>query len=472
MGPRTFVANKAADFLINHGNLDERILDHCLELHHQPSTVPWWQALAYYHSIGSVPHHVYEAQLASHHPEMILVASSVIKYNIKKHMEWKRKRRPYLSRPPSALSNCVDEIAAIMACSSLYLVAIFVGVEKLMVLLLHYDARFMVRAVGFLEESSSWWSTSQYLFTTSLWAILIAIVLTMAPAAWHILDPRNCGATTATKGGISFWCSLDRYNAAAVSFSIGVVLWLAYTDLPLFNMLQMDGTTRIQIDFGLPQALTNLIQQALSSFVGFCIFYKFLPNDTTATSLPADSTTQMKTTTVLKKKSKKPAADPEIVKRMSMLASEAREHHKARKNRSTKQLRRTYSEGNLRAPMTPPRRRTSSRQNSKTLMPLPEHKSPLNDIHLAGPTLSSRDLMAKLKDNDCCVIKHSISSGCLEKLPLKSILIPMPLAVASADVPNLAEEEKVMEEGDEGELAVSMLRNDQSPPVQLERRLE
>jgi len=403
-------------FLLHHGNLDENVrqiqLEHCLELQ-SPTMVPWWTALT-----SADAHHVHELQIATHHSAMILIASFVITYRIKRKKALKRKQRLYSSYQSSQFSNHVNDIALFFASISFYLVALSVILtthrslsssligDKLTLSL--KQVYFMDRTIGILEEIPL---TSQYLYTSSLWSILISTLLTMASTVWVILDPRVSTTRMSTYSSA---------GNAAVIISIGVVLSLASIDLTLFNKV-VNG--EIKIDFGLPQGLIQALNQTLSSFVGLCIFNKFIPRDRV---LPAESAQANAVTT----KPKKYICDPAVVQRMSALAAEASERVQARKNR--KQLNRSYSEGNFMVSTPPPR----SRRNLSTLPIRQLPPSPLLDIHLAGPTLSSKDLIAKLKSNDC--IKPSVSSGCSD---------PVPEPILGPKLPNLAEEEKVHDDG-------------------------
>jgi hypothetical protein len=172
---------------------------------------------------------------------------------------------------------------------------------------------------------------------------------------------------------------IDLFNAVTVISSVGVVLWLSYTYLILFRQVV---TGEIQIDFGLPDGVIHSIKQAFSTFVGLCIFYKFLPRDNNSSQ-----------------KAKKDVYDPVIVRRASKLASEASERVRAR-GEGKPILRRTTSEGNF---GTPPSRRLSK----KNLRPLRERAealrapatNPLMEIHRAGPALSPTELISKLKEN-------------------------------------------------------------------------
>ena len=412
MGPRILIARSLTSFLRHHGNLDENICqiqaERCLEL--QGPTVPLWTALT-----SAEAHHVDKPQITTHHSAMILVASFVMTCHLKRQKALKRKQRLYSSYKPSPFSNQMNAIALFLAIISFYLVALFVILtthsslsssrigDKLALEL--KQVYFMDRAIGVLEELPL---SSQYLYTSSLWAILTSTLLTMASTVWIMLDPRV--GTTRMSGGSSS-------GNAAVIISIGVVIGVATHDLTLFRKV-ING--EIQIDLGLPQGLTDVLKQTLSSFLGVCIFYKVFPRDTVLPAEPTKANVGMK-------KPRRNICDPAVVQRMSALATEARERVQARKNRN--KLNRCYSEGNFLT--TPPR--TSRNLSTLPIQELPP--SPLLDINLAGPTLSSTDLMAKLRNNGG--IKSSVSSGCLNQIP-ESILTPK--------LPFHAEEDKLLDD--------------------------
>mmetsp|Transcript_10961 Transcript_10961/g.19361 ORF Transcript_10961/g.19361 Transcript_10961/m.19361 type:complete len:449 (-) Transcript_10961:307-1653(-) len=441
MGPRTFMAKRLTDFLLHHGNLDKHVrqihLEHCLELPRRPTVaVPLVTLLA----SSADAHHAHELQLAAPHSAMILISSFVVTQHLKKEKQWKKKRQlfSHSSQKSSPLSNCIDAIPLVFASISLYLVALLV-ISSLIgdnLTLSLKQVHFMDRIIGISEEISrasqyphlTRLLLEKYLFLSSLWSILISVLLTMVSTVWSILDPR-IGTTKIETRSKTWRSSLDVYTTArtaAITVSVGMVLWLAYIDLPLFR-----EAIHGEINLGLPPGLIQAFNQMLSSFFGFCIFYKFLPRDRlppTSDSAPANEGGERIT--------KKHACDPEIVQRMSALAREASERVQARKN-SKQQLRRTHSMGDFRISSTTPSMRQSS--ESTMLSSLSEHppsheeesksaapvtvnyspKSPLRDIHLAGPTLSSKDLIAKLKNNES--IKRSVSSVCFISLDIPTL---------------------------------------------------
>lgn len=356
---------------------------------------------------------------------MLLAASFVVTYHMGKQKVQRRKGRAYSAHRSNTRSPVrVEELPLSLASVSLCLAALrivltthgslsssfAIGDELALVL---RRVHCIDRIIGVLEELPL---RSEYLYAASLWMVLLSTFLALASAVWSVLDPRSDAGAMKTLRSLGVHGTA--VNGAAVT-SIGVLLGLAYMDLPLVHK-SIDG--EIQIDFGLPHALIQALQQILLSFVGFCIFNKLLPRETPESNPAAGGT----------KRTKKYIMDPAIVKRMSALAREASERVEARKNNS---LRRTHSIADFRNASTPPPSRRRSLRSSLTMPRQQPPPSPLRDIHLAGRTLSSTDLLAKLRDNGC--IKRSVSSGCLQ-VPESIITLDMPDLL-----PNLAEEEKV-----------------------------
>lgn len=471
MGPRKFVAGRLADFLLDHGHLEERVvrrigLDHCLELQQDPTTItssaPWWNfVLAHAENSDDPQHDIITTQYRS---AMLLLVSFLVTYDLEKRRDWNRKQRLYYSsshqQPSSSASRlwkyASDALPLYMARASLCLAALRTILEthgsltsssligEKLTLALRERVYFMGGIVGLLEGIPLF--TLRDLHSISLWSILVSAILSLLSLIWSILDPRRIGDST-TSARISWHnCSATVMNAATTVMVNVVVLWLAYIDLPLFRTL-INSEMRNEIGcLGLvmPPGLVKVLKQTLSSFVGFCIFHKALPRD-------ANASTESKEANPVGK-SRKHVCDPVLVRRMSALAQEARERVQARKMNGSRQLHRCYSEGNfatISSPSSPRRRSLRSKYDGIKYPPPP--RSPLMDIHLAGPTLSSKALFAKLKDNESIMLKRSVSTGCLVTPVPDSILITVP------SLPNLAEEEKVLEEEDEGSEASTQI---------------
>lgn len=423
----------SSNYLLQHGQLakqcwiyeDQRLL----EL--QSATV---QSDGFFSLILSLynksAYHVYNIKIDTNHIAMLFIAIVVITSFKKKDMEQKRKHRVYNStRQQKSSSKDMDTITFLLANISLYLMAMLcissiVG-DSLVELKQLVSDDILIPTI-----SRQLWEN--YLFVISLCSILMSIILTVSGYVWSFLGPRNITTTTETKKKKTWQriVSTMAWNVAK-AISVEVVLALAYIYLPFIGKI-VHG----ELDFGLSQGLVQFLDRVISSFIGYCIFSKLLPR-------PEEATVQVVPDGI--RKTKKYAVNPEMVKRMSSLANEARERVEARNRRSTKQLRRIFSEGNFQkpySPITPTRHRpsltalpestspdkekaewkkwldespkTPTTPMKKYVQKYPTH-SPLRDIHLAGPTLSSSDLLAKLKSNKS--LARSGSTGCFVALP-------------------------------------------------------
>ena len=422
MGPRKYMAKRLTDFLLNHGSLNHHVrqiqVEQCMEHLTGPLPVSWWEIILTTLTTSNDPNGASPASMQGRilgHSAIVLISSFIISHELKRTNEWKKKCRLF-SSPSSNNSSSVlfakqiEEIAMFFANSSLIvswgsivfvtrnaISSSWVGEQSLFMGVLK-RVYFVDRIIGISEEIMPVGASQNVLFASSLWLIVLSALLTLGGMIWNVLDPR--GGDGITKSfRLKGWSQRDLQHAAAVSISVGLVLWLAYTDLVLFRMI-IHG--EIQLTFGLPQGMIQLIKQAFSSFIGFCLFYKFLPNEKIIVEQGNHVPSSVK---------KRPIIDPAVAERMSKLACEALQRVEARKRGELSPLRRTYSEGNFRTasynntPYSTPipgERRRLSRKN--TLSSLPEQQaqnicpeSPLMAITLAGPTLSSRDLMAKLK---------------------------------------------------------------------------
>ena len=95
----------------------------------------------------------------------------------------------------------------------------------------------------------------------------------------------------------------------------------------------------------------------------------------------------------------------------------------------------------------------------------PYPPSPLTDINLAGPSLSSKDVFARLKKNDC--LKMSVSTGCLTDLP-QLLFIPFPKE--DEEKRNDGDDVDLSDESDDGISALPQsLLAPQSPVFQLDQ---
>lgn len=393
MGPRTYVAQRLTDFLLDHGDLDARVrrleLRQCRQA--QPNKRSWARFID-------------EREVAPH-PSVdaaaMLVAACLLVHHTRKGRDWQRRLR-------WSASSVMSAVALVAATLSCYLVSL---------LLLSAFEQWNQIVSGTAGEKTSAPSSlltrdllDRYLFLSSLCCILLSVLLTLARVIWGFLDPTGIAerATTA--------------DAAAILSSL-VVLWLAYVHLPLFR-----HTLHGDFDHN----LLYLLQHTTSSFVAFCLFYKLVHR-----GAPTAGGT-------MRRPKKQQPLDPELVRRMSNLAREARERVRSRKARH---FRRTYSEGNFRVLASPdtvsPSSPTGSAAKTKrrsggpcALLPLHEGgqgttpqrahaerhtaRSPLLDISQAGPTLSGRDLLAKLRHEAC--LKRSMSTNSLTSTPL--VLVP------------------------------------------------
>lgn len=178
----------------------------------------------------------------------------------------------------------------------------------------------------------------------------------------------------------------------------------------LFRQLM---TGQMRIDLGLRDGLAEAAKQAATSFVCFCIFRRLLPVQPTIEGAPGK----------VAKKAGKPAVDPEVLRRFSLLVEEAKRRVEAHRGSSGRGLRRTFSEGTFATPSSPktplPRGRlggnggpSSSAPDERARRTLPGGRGgskphPLLDIRLAGPSSSPHELLAELKSRGRIV--HSVS---------------------------------------------------------------
>jgi len=494
-----FLARRFTNLLLNQGNLDLRIrelqLAHCAELRESHSLLPLFLSTF-------DDERVSELDLDSYRAATLFLAAWIVTRGLRKERQWRRKRRMLYSseegrdkqpQQQSGRRSCWKQLSSVEV--ALRLASVSLCLSAALLILSNQFVERMVQAAGFSEEEASWDESlgmrrelrEKYLFLTSLWSALGSILIVMASAAWSFLDPRNetmetapptssasanarSAATKKEKGPESKkWSSgahhrlLAASEASAASISALSILYLSDIHLPLFHHA-IRGEVHVGLSI-IPPAILYYANQTLFSFMAFCIFHKLFPPAQQSFVKEANASGSGGT-----HKAKKFVCDPELVRRMSTLAQEARERVQARKNQKA-QLRRTRSESNLTSALaTPPRRRrgrkggstgASSLTTVSPLPALPEHRSghsshhhrhrdddeeegkssdedlgllapvparpavaaassyatnsPLRDIHLAGPTLSSKDLLAKLKSNDS--IKRSVSSGCLIVIP-------------------------------------------------------
>jgi len=412
-----FIARRFTNYLLQHGQLakqcriyyeDQKIL----EL--QSTTTQSDGVLRFIlSSFKESAYHVHNNLLYdTNHVAMLFIAVLVITSFKKKDREQKRKHRVYNStQQQKSSSKDMDTMTFLLANISLYLMAMLcissiVG-DSLVELKQLVSDDILIPTI-----SRQLWEN--YLFVISLCSILMSIILTVIGYIWSLLDPRNTTTTYTETKRKKTWQRIVSTMAwnVAIAISVEVVLALAYIYLPFISKI-VHG----ELDFGLPQGLVHFLERVISSFIGYCIFSKLLPRPDSAVQVMSDGV----------RKTKKYAVNPEMVKRMSSLANEARERVEARNRRSTKQLRRTFSEGNFQktySPTTPTRHRPSLTALPESTSPdkgkaewkkwidespktptTPVNKyvekypvnSPLRDIHLAGPTLSSTDLLSKLK---------------------------------------------------------------------------
>jgi len=108
----------------------------------------------------------------------------------------------------------------------------------------------------------------------------------------------------------------------------------------LFRQLM---TGQMRIDLGLRDGLAEAAKQAATSFVCFCIFRRLLPVQLTIEGAPGK----------VAKKAGKPAVDPEVLRRFSLLVEEAKRRVEAHRGSSGRGLRRTFSEGTFATPSSP-----------------------------------------------------------------------------------------------------------------------
>lgn len=453
-----FIARRFTNYLFKHGQLAKqcRIYEDQQLLELQSSITQSDGVLSLIlSSLKDSAYHVHNLQLDTNHVAMLFIAVLVITSYKKKDREQKRKHRVYNStQQKKSSSNDMNTITLVLANRSLYLMAILcfssiVGdslvelkeldvIDKVVVTSERIGMSILNKIIISVSEEmyqGNYWISRQlwenYLFVISLLSILMSIILTVIGYVWSLLDPRNTTTTTETKKKKT-WQNMVSTMARklAISISVEVVLALAYIYLPFISKI-VHG----ELDFGLPQGLVQFLDRVISSFIGYCIFSKLLPRPEVAVQVVPDGV----------RKKKKYAVNPEMVKRMSSLANEARERVEARNRRGTKQLRRTFSEGNFQktySPTTPTRHRPTLTALPESTSPEKEKaewkkwldespktpttpvkkyvekypiNSPLRDIHLAGPTLSSSDLLAKLKNNKS--LARSGSTGCFVALP-------------------------------------------------------
>jgi len=446
-----FIARRFTNYLLQHGQLAKqcRIYEDQRLLELQSATV---QSDGFFSLILSLynksAYHVHNIKIDTNHIAMLFIAIVVITSYKRKDIEQKRKHRVYNStQQQKSSSKDMDTITLALANTSFYLIAMLCIssiVGDSLAELKEFDAIDKVVAISYRigmpsvlnkiiiavsEEvyQGNYWTrqlSKNYLFVISLCSILMSIILTMIGYIWSFLDPRNTASNIEIKQKKTWQriVSTMAWNVA-ISISVEVVLALAYIYLPFISKI-VHG----ELDFGLPQGLVQFLDRVISSFIGYCIFSKLLPRPEAQLQQVSDGV----------RKTKKYAVNPEMVKRMSSLANEARERVEARNRRGTRQLRRTFSEGNFHktySPTTPTRHRPSltalpeSAEWKKWIDEPPKtpttpmkkyvekypSNSPLRDIHLAGPTLSSSDLLAKLKNNKS--LARSGSTGCFVALP-------------------------------------------------------
>mmetsp|Transcript_32789 Transcript_32789/g.69185 ORF Transcript_32789/g.69185 Transcript_32789/m.69185 type:complete len:425 (-) Transcript_32789:201-1475(-) len=409
MGPLALLARVVTSLIIHHGNLDEHIrefrLEDCLELQRSSVRV---HLLRYLTTPLDDRYHAHGLQLPGYRLAITLVASSVLARQLRREKDWRKHQKRYSSQQNSSskFSNYIVDIPFFLANISVYLTTLLVVNKLLSIGLIRVHS-----TDGILE-------IEKYTFLTSFWSVLVSILIRTYSIIWDILDPKNGPSTIGTYRKSWSWPNaIDVHNTAsawtaAVTFSVGAILWLSYTEVPLIR-LAIYG----KIDIGLPRVLIQAFHQMLSSFIGFCIFCKFTPIEDPAAPISAGV-----------RKPKKFVRDPDLLKRMSMLAKEARECLQARKDEK-RRLRRTYSEGNFRTPSDAPltgrsllsrntEKASKHQEGSKTTtVVVNQYHSPngVADIHLGGVgsvgNAPSTDLTAKLKEN--VSTKRSASSGFL-----------------------------------------------------------
>lgn len=457
MGPRQFIARRFTKYLLQHGQLAKqcRMYEDQRLLELQSSAIQSDGILSLLLSLyNKSTYHVHNLQFDINHVAMLFIAVLVITSYKKKDVEQKRKHRVYNSKQQKSSSKDIDTIILVLANISLYLMALLcfssivgdslVDLKELDVIdkVVSISERIGMPSIlnkiiisvseemyqgNYLSRQLS----KNYLLVLSLLSILMSIILTVIGYVWSLLDPRNTAYNIETKQKKTWQrmvSAMARNIAKAIS--VEVILTLSYIYLPFISKI-FHG----ELDFGLPQGLVHFLDRVISSFIGYCIFSKLLQRPDVAVQVVSDGV----------RKTKKYAVNPEMVKRMSSLANEARERVEARNRRGTKQLRRTFSEGNFQksySPRTPTRHRSSLTALPESTSPDKEKaewkkwleespktpttpmkkyvekfpaNSPLRDIHLAGPTLSSSDLLAKLKNNKS--LARSGSTGCFVALP-------------------------------------------------------